>query len=270
MKLLINGCSFTGGSEVIHDPETNLITNNGQTTWADHFKEDFETNNVAVGGNSNDKIFRRTVEELNKESYDYAIIQWTAIHRKERYSDMRQTWINFCQTESFTTNNQFFETASDSNKRDLYGYHTDNHADMDRGNPKLSSVLKSYDKIRDGLVYDVFYGKTLQDFRVEYFKNVLSLQNILDKKNIKYIFTSMSFENHIPNIKTNWSFDRNIAITEFEQDLLDQMDLSVWTKNPMTHMMNQNKVSQNDGHPNEIGHKLIYNHVQKELNKIYG
>ena len=35
-------------------------------------------------------------------------------------------------------------------------------------------------------------------------------------------------------------------------------------------MMNQNKISQNDGHPNEIRHKLIYNHVQKELNKIYG
>ena len=52
--------------------------------------------------------------------------------------------------------------------------------------------------------------------------------------------------------------------------MLSQMDLSKWCKAPMTHMMNQNVVSQNDGHPNEKGHKLIYNHILQELNTLYG
>ena len=58
MNILINGCSFTGGSEVVHDEFTSMITNNGQKTWASHFEEQHTVNNIAIGGNSNDKIFR--------------------------------------------------------------------------------------------------------------------------------------------------------------------------------------------------------------------
>lgn len=253
MNILINGCSFTGGSEVVHDEFTSMITNNGQKTWASHFEEQDTVNNIAIGGNSNDKIFRTSVEELDKNFYDLVIIQWTAIHRKERYSDRIKNWVNFCQ-----------------DGENLYGYHTDNYEHMNRDNPKMKSILKSYEKISEGLNYDVLYAKTLQDYRTDYFKNVLSLQNLLETKNIDYIFTSMSFENHLPNMKNNYTFDLEIALTDFEKSLFNQMDLTKWTKTPMTHMMNQNVVSQNDGHPNEKGHKLIYNHVQSELNKLYG
>jgi hypothetical protein len=80
----------------------------------------------------------------------------------------------------------------------------------------------------------------------------------------------MSFENHIPTIKNNNPFDFKIAKTRFETSILTQMDLSKWCRAPMTHMMNQNVVSQNDGHPNEKGHKLIYSHILNELNTLYG
>ena len=95
MNILINGCSFTGGSNVVHDENTGMISNSGQTTWATLFEENNTVNNIAVGGNSNDKILRRTVEALDEKLYDLVIIQWTAIHRKERYSDRISNWVNF-------------------------------------------------------------------------------------------------------------------------------------------------------------------------------
>ena len=61
-----------------------------------YFEEQHTVNNIAIGGNSNDKIFRTSVEELDKNFYDLVIIQWTAIHRKERYSDRIKNWVNFC------------------------------------------------------------------------------------------------------------------------------------------------------------------------------
>lgn len=267
MNILINGCSFTGGANVVHDETTGMVTNNGQTTWATFFEEDNTVNNIAVGGNSNDKILRRTIEEIDKELYDMVIIQWTAIHRKERYSDRISNWVNFCQDGRFVISNDF-DIEKDSSS--MYGFHTDNHKHMDKDNPQMKSTLKSYDKIAQGLTHDALYGKLIQDYRIEYFKNVITLQQILEKQNINYIFTSMSFENHIPTIKNNNFFDLKVAKTNFETSMLSQMDLSKWCRAPMTHMMNQNVVSQNDGHPNEKGHKLIYNHILQELNTLYG
>ena len=80
----------------------------------------------------------------------------------------------------------------------------------------------------------------------------------------------MSFENHLPNMKNNYTFDLEIALTDFEKSLFNQMDLTKWTKTPMTHMMNPECLAKTMVIPNEKGHKLIYNHVQSELNKLYG
>ena len=60
----------------------------------------------------------------------------------------------------------------------MYGFHTDNHKHMDKDNPQLKSTLKSYDKIAQGLTHDALYGKTIQDYRIEYFKNVITLLHL--------------------------------------------------------------------------------------------
>ena len=81
------------------------------------------TNKRMIRNDYNDKIFRTSVEELDKKFYDLVIIQWPAIHRKERYSDRIKNWVNFCQ-----------------DGENLYGYHTDNYEHMNRDNPKMKST----------------------------------------------------------------------------------------------------------------------------------
>ena len=83
MKLLVNGCSFTGGNDVIHD-ENGILTETPDYVWSNH--TGIDTTNIAIAGNSNDKIIRTTLEHLsNNDDYDGVIIQWTALYRLERY-----------------------------------------------------------------------------------------------------------------------------------------------------------------------------------------
>jgi len=259
MKILINGCSFTGGTDVIHDENTGLLNNQNQFTWANEFTQDYEVTNLAIGGNSNNKILRTTLEELQCNDYDFVIIQWTGIYRTERFSEFIDNWVNYCNSAENT-----------------YGWHTDDFKHMDPDKASLKSALKSYSKVSEGLTNDALYNKSLQDFRIEYLKNVITMQHFLENNNIKYVFTSMSKENFCPNMlnhtSTNWnvSYDLNLKLLAVEKALLQQMNFNKWTNMPMTYMMEQNVVSQDDGHPNEKGHKLIYNRILKELNKQNG
>lgn len=268
MKIYVNGCSFTGGTEVIHDEVTGKLTNNVESTWATYLGDDFDVTNHAIGGNSNNKILRTSIEELNKTKYDFVIIQWTGIHRTERYSEFINEWVNFCNNGNLKSNTIFEGDIGDVEQ--LYGWHTDDYKHMDVDNPSLKTALKSYERIASGLTKDALLHKSLQDYRIEYFKNVLTMQNYLESNNIKYLFTSMSLENHCPNMSNVMHFDMKLKLLDIEKVLLKQIDFEKWTESPLTRIIDDNKVSQDDGHPNEKGHKLIYSHILKELNKQNG
>ena len=267
MKILTSGCSFTGGSDVIHDTKTGKLVNNNQITWVTHLAEQHDIKNIAIGGNSNNKILRTTVEELEHTEYDFVIVQWTAIYRTERFSEYTNDWVNFCNTDGIRTDNQNVDIDKNI---DLFGWHTDDFANMDPDNPALKTAIKNYDQMAKGLTNDALVTKNIQDYRIEFFKNVLTLQHYLERKNIKYLFSSMSFENHCPNMLDAILFDMKLKLLDVERALLKQMDFAKWSEMPMTRMMDGHVVSQDDGHPNEKGNKLIYNHILKELNKQNG
>ena len=63
MKLLVNGCSFTGGNDNIHDENGNLNPT-PDYVWSNHTGVD--TTNISIAGNSNDKIIRTTLEHLKQ------------------------------------------------------------------------------------------------------------------------------------------------------------------------------------------------------------
>jgi hypothetical protein len=76
MKLFCNGCSFTEGYTL---PATEL-------NWPSQLGElvDHTVTNYALGGSSNDRIFRTTLEYLNAhEIPDLVVIGWTVITRAE-------------------------------------------------------------------------------------------------------------------------------------------------------------------------------------------
>jgi hypothetical protein len=76
MMLLTNGCSFTEGYDLP------LLTDSWPFALGRLF--DIEVENLAVGGGSNDRIYRTTIEYLNVNPVpDLVIIGWTSFFRSE-------------------------------------------------------------------------------------------------------------------------------------------------------------------------------------------
>jgi hypothetical protein len=83
VSVLFSGCSFVVGSELDETPEKskehpgnfcNILTKN-------LFGDQTKTNNIAVGGYSNERIFLDTAFELTQTQYDYIFVGWTSLHR---------------------------------------------------------------------------------------------------------------------------------------------------------------------------------------------
>ena len=68
MKLLINGCSFTGGNDVIHNEFGDLV-DTPDYVWSNH--TGVQSTNLAIAGNSNDKIIRTTLEHLKQNTHTF-------------------------------------------------------------------------------------------------------------------------------------------------------------------------------------------------------
>ena len=90
-------------------------------------------------------------------------------------------------------------------------------------------------------------------------QDVLLMQYALEKMDMPYLFTSMSQHSHCKFL---------ICQTDYEILLKDRLDISKWTKRPLTHMNNSNISS--DGHPNSIGHKLIAGELMREFRRVNG
>ena len=67
MKILTSGCSFT------HAPNS----------WANYLKQDYEIDNVAEGGASNEMNVRNAMISIHKEDYTHCITQISGINRFE-------------------------------------------------------------------------------------------------------------------------------------------------------------------------------------------
>jgi hypothetical protein len=76
MSLLANGCSFTEG----------YYLSNKQLSWPSCLGKmlDVDVCNLAVGGGSNDRIFRTSIQHLHlNQNIDFMVVGWTGISRVE-------------------------------------------------------------------------------------------------------------------------------------------------------------------------------------------
>ena len=94
-KLLVNGCSFTAGS----DPSTLPSPKNhiSSIVWPRHLEDKFENvYNLAKGGTGNDRILRTTIDFCEgTDMSDYVvIIQWSSPFRTEYWNPEDNEWIN--------------------------------------------------------------------------------------------------------------------------------------------------------------------------------
>lgn len=75
MTILANGCSFTEGYNLA----------NPQLAWPHRLGKilNQEVVNLAIGGSSNDRIYRTTVEFCNTQTPKYVVVGWTVLSRNE-------------------------------------------------------------------------------------------------------------------------------------------------------------------------------------------
>tara|TARA_B100000902_G_scaffold399876_1_gene473258 strand:- start:1387 stop:2187 length:801 start_codon:yes stop_codon:yes gene_type:complete len=252
MKLYANGCSYTAGHGEVHDNNGNLVP--PQTfTWPYQMGIENVINNSRRGG-SNDRILRTTMKYFNENSADdyVAIIQWTSPVRFERFFPLFNCWTEYCNTSAMEVNRTLKETKNNMG----YSLHVDDET-VQRKFFKDSIEHDNYN-LQETATKVLMYAKEINDYLIDFYKTVIIMQQFLESKNIPYLFTSMSFFNHLKKDKIYNGIDKfEIDTTPYERNLYETLNQSAWNNEPISSLAKDNVVSETNLHPNEEGHKII-------------
>ena len=235
MALVANGCSFTEGYYL--DDKT--------MAWPGRLGKMLNTDvhNLAVGGGSNDRIFRTSIQHLHlNEDIDFLVIGWTGLARSEISS----------HNGSFVKIMPFGISMEDGALQ---------------SNPPLG-YLKDFET----KFYQWHYNKFVWVNRL--LCNIITLQILCEKKKIKFK-QFFAFEPFIIDqtslvelCEDSYEFfklenlpfpplearDHNV---ELIQNLIKQIDHANWIGWPNTTMLDscKNFKFEKDGHPVEDGHQ---------------
>ena len=273
--LLTNGCSWTGGHEKIHDEDTGELAPQPDYVWPNQLATrmpDYTVKNIAIGGNSNDKICRQAIEYIENNQVDAVMIQWTAMHRKEVYVDNVQRWGNMC-------NHYKLEDPSDRVVRSslklsdiediMYAMH------FDKSLKYTDGVLNNIDKIVRSATNDYFWQYSETDWRIRLLKSITTMSWYLEQKGIPYMYTSMSGNQHLPMLATDHMYlddegnqQAHSLHTDFEKILARALDLGKWTKRPLS-FVSKGHIDETM-HPTPKGHKMIAAELTREFKNING
>ena len=194
--LYVNGCSWTAGDELDCDPNFNEILKDrklklsnkmkwqivdendnyvapptdiyNEINWGAHLKNKLNIPvyiNNSLGGGSNDRIVRTTVDYVmsypeDKRDELLIVIGWTGSDRKEVFFNRSKTWERFNPTFKFT---QTYENNKKLTKFDIQN---------------LDLCYENY----------VYYFNDYQESNSRYFQQIYLLSNLLDNLKIKYLF----------------------------------------------------------------------------------
>ncbi len=265
-NILANGCSFTFGHGSIQYPDT------GETmpprTWVWPFAlerrdPNIKCNNISIGGASNNRILRTTIDSIEKETPDAVIVQWTSPFRSEWYDEFWETFYTLVPgnvTDEMQRNIQALKMFGEPcvfipvPKLKNYGPHTE-----------------YFEKVTTASQHYQAYIENHTNAIIDFCKDVLVLQSYLDKKKIPYLFSGMSNSCMLgrkdgPDIWSilDWANEKPI---DYIIQLRKEINPEKWTHYAFSRMMADNIVSKEpyDPHPNNLGHELIARELHKEI-----
>tara|TARA_B100000508_G_C11361652_1_gene229187 strand:+ start:80 stop:685 length:606 start_codon:yes stop_codon:yes gene_type:complete len=167
-KIFVNGCSWTAGCE-LEDIDTekysNILSKNSV--------------NIADGGRSNDQIVDTSIDWLNNNTCDLAIIQFT-----------------------FTTRIQLFK----NNRWQSIQPHHNKKKEKTKKEPDLSDFAKK-------MYYKYIYSKKLGDRN--FWKNVCHLEMFMKNKQVPYIFWHIGKTSNDDGFYINMSENKNMLNANF-------------------------------------------------------
>jgi hypothetical protein len=235
MSLVANGCSFTEGYDL----------SDKTMSWPFRLGKMLNTDvhNLAIGGGSNDRIFRTSVQHLHlTQDIDFLVIGWTGIARSEiplhNGSYLRIMPNGISLEDGSLQSNPSVEYLKDF-KTKFYQWHYNrfvwvksllcNIITLQMLCEKKKIKLKQFFAV-ESLIIDPKYLVELCDDSYEFFK----LENL-------------SF----PPV------DARASNVELIQNLIKQIDTANWIGWPTTTMLNscKNFKFEQTGHPLEDGHQ---------------
>ncbi len=274
--IYLNGCSFTLGAGL---PDCHLDSVSIQSAIGSLIKHNLKLDyywNESRSGGSNDRVTRKTIDFLSKHKNTWddilVVIGWTQFTRFElideleianEKSDSKYIQVNsgISHTRKSGDENNFFTHMLDSLSsmrkivrfgfgRDFVG--GDNGIDVEKS--WASFMVRHYN---------------VEDRYDKYLDNILYLQSFLKSNNIKYVmFDSL------------WSINETKLSSKFLQkyQLID-FDRWVWgdNKTSWTEYLQlidptneKTRISWNNDHPNEYGHKIWSELIIKKVKQLYG
>jgi hypothetical protein len=167
-KVLVNGCSFSRGSD----------------SWPYHLQKlfNFDLVNLAQSGAGNTYIHESTIEELSKRSYDYVIIMWSGLSRVDfKVEDPLTFW-----DSKYTSRYQ--KTRNDWSGKVIYPVNDQDYVDgswaFGCGAINNEAVMT-----KSNLFNGIYTHIGEHQFAYHSLIKFISLQNFLKVQNIPYVFT---------------------------------------------------------------------------------
>jgi hypothetical protein len=255
MKLYTNGCSFTHGSMPFEKVGHTQVYNNYEyttsydsTLWPWLLSDNFEfVFNHARYGTGTDRLLRTTIDFLSKlddqEMHDWIfVLQVSKVNRREyiclEEEKFGQVYPSLENDDKFCIEYRF----TDIDCPEVVEYNTDS----------LSDVVMDYHAMWENNI----------SLSVNQIKNILALQNILDRRNIKYLITGMS------NMDLTF-YDMHDTVRY--SDMLAQFEQMLDRKNIINSIERMTKGTdeyyKEDGHLSTQGNKFFANYIKEEMEK---
>jgi len=243
MKLVANGCSFTYGHMDEHGDY--YVT----SVWPKLFEntdEFTEVINLASEGGSNDRLVRTTIEYFNKNGTEdtMLVLQHPTPNRKEWYNIQHNMWIGYVNTEDDTL---YELSAVDYTKDNLKMLKTDTATQR--------KILHQYKGLVETDITEI----------INYFKNIILIQNFCKNNNIPCLHIGLSAR-CVPALFFREE-DTDIAKNVYCKELYKMIDQSIFCNRFITDICKGYEQSPTDGHPNEAGHKIIFRYIYNEIKK---
>jgi hypothetical protein len=239
-NILFNGCSYTNGSE-LQGKENNFEfrrLNRFSHIISERMDKTYE--NIAMGGNSNDRIIRSTIDWFKSgNTCDLAIIQFTSISRFEFISHYDAHPVNFAPGANIPL---LWETeAKIQNKKDY------NDA---------KSAFESY--------YKYVYNDNIGLYN--FYKNLFILETYFEANKIPYYFIKLSTDRGwLDTHKKEVHWRSNCKHTYSSIPAINGTILEVEDKINFTKDYSKDGYPALNGqHPSVLGHQKIADYIIKK------
>jgi len=246
MKLITLGCSYSD----ISNTDDDTIQANSDVVYPRvlDYKYNIESLNLAQCGYSNDQIIRQVYHNTKKDTT--YICQLTYLHRRGRYVDIADEWIDFQPA--------FFQNPQIKNKKvfwkvmkEYYFDATRNAEDVPRSD-KFNNLTKSQiQKLKDW--YGGYMGLIHNDD--EEFKHLMyqidMLQSYVEKNNSRIMFI------YWPEVNTEYQLNQ----------IKDRNFLSIKENYSMLNWSTSNSLLGWDSHMNPEGHELLADSIFEYINQ---